>query len=149
MSIYHYSSNIAKESKNEKSAILFHHILYWVEMNRKNEKMEYDNKFWVYQSYAQFKKRFAYLSIKQIRHSLKRLEEKGLIISTDEYSNSENGGIFKTTKWYTISDEGYKVLGDDIDYVTEQIEGAGVRKLNKKRGLIKIGGSSNYSTEWF
>ena len=148
MSIYHYSSMIAKECKNEISAILFHHIVYWVEMNKKNEKMEHDNKFWVYQSYAQFKKRFSYLSIKQIRHSLKRLEEKELIISTDEYSNSGNSGIFKTTKWYTVSEEGYKVLGDDINYVTDQIEGAGERKLKKKM-KIKTYRDSNRSTEWF
>ena len=127
MAIYHFSSNIASDCKNTICAVLFHHILYWVEKNKAEGRMCYDNKYWVYQSYKQFNKRFPYLSIRQIEFSLKKLEERQLIIATDKYSNSTQAGLFKTTTWYTISERGYEVLSDDIKYATDQIKGNRIR----------------------
>ena len=128
MGMFHYSGNIAKECNSIICAILFHHILYWVEKNKKLEKMKKKNHTWVYQSYSQFEKRFNHMSRRQIIYNLDKLEEKDLIISTDKFSNSEEAGIFKTTKWYTVTERGYEILGNDLEYVTKQING----NYNKK-----------------
>lgn len=123
MSMFHYSSNIADECDSIICAVLFHHILYWVEKNKTLKKMNKDNCTWVYQSYTQFEKRFNHISRKQIIYNLNKLQEKDLIISTDKYSNSDETGIYKTTKWYSITERGYEILGDDLEYVSEQIKG--------------------------
>ena len=134
MGMFHYSNNIAKECNNNiVCASLFHHILYWVEKNRHLKKMLYDENYWVYQSYQQLEKRFGFLTKRQIQFSLKKLEEKDLIKSTTQYRDEPSVGIFKSTKWYTITNKGYEILGDDIHYVKDQIEGNRVKKEEKDK----------------
>lgn len=134
MGIFHYSNNIAKECNNNITcASLFHHILYWVEKNKYLKKMYYDEQYWVYQSYQQLEKRFECLTKRQIAFSLKKLEEKDLIKSTTQYCNESSVGIFKNTKWYTITPKGYNILGEDIQYVKDQIEGNRVKKEEKDK----------------
>ena len=145
MAIYHFSSNILAECKNINSAVLFHHILYWVEYNKRVKHLHYDNKYWFYHSYNQFKKRFDYLTIRQIEYSLKKLQERNLIIITDKYSNTNEVGIFKTTLWYTISDHGYEILDEDIEYATEQIEGRWEKKKKADKFWNNSGNSFSFS----
>ena len=128
MAMYHFSSNIAGECNTVIAATLFHHILYWVEKNKSFADMKKDGQCWMYHSYNQFKKRFTCFSIRQIEHSLKILEKKELIIGTDKYTNEPEAGIFKTTKWYTITEKGYDVLGGDKEYAIKQIKGNYDRK---------------------
>lgn len=131
MAMYHFSSNIANECNNVIAAVLFHHILYWVEKNRGLADMKKDGHYWMYHSYNQFKNRFRCFSLRQIEYSLKILEKKELIIGTDKYTNEPEAGIFKTTKWYTITEKGYEILGDDINYATKQINGNTARNGSK------------------
>lgn len=132
MGILHYSSNIAKECNNTNCAVIFHHLLFWIEKNRRLKKMCYDNCYWVYQSYSQLEKRFHnHLSKRQIRTALTTLEKKGLIISSNKYSDTKDCGVFKSTKWYTIPEYGYEILDKDIEYVEQQIDGSMERRKIK------------------
>lgn len=131
MAMYHFSSNIASECNNIIAATLFHHIMYWVERNRGLKDMKKDGYYWMYHSYNQFKNRFRCFSIRQIEYSLKKLEEKEMIIATDKYTNEPEAGIFKTTKWYTITEKGYEILGDDITYAKKQIQANAVSNGSK------------------
>lgn len=62
-------------------AIFLQNIYYWYLHNKRNEKNFYDNRYWTYNSVTAFAKEFVYLSEKQIRNVLTKLETKGLIIT--------------------------------------------------------------------
>jgi len=89
----------------ERAAIIFENIAYWVEKNAmnqmdKDEKPSFkDGRWWTYNSIKAFKRQFYWLSEKQIRLSLKRLENEGLIV-TNNYNNNPHD----RTKWYALGD---------------------------------------------
>lgn len=77
-------------------AILYANISYWCEHNKENNKNEREGYYWTYNSITAFKKQFPYMSEKQIRTSLQKLEDKGYI-KTGCY----NEDACDKTKWYT------------------------------------------------
>ena len=83
------------------SAILFKNIYFWVEKNKANEIHFYDGNYWTYNSIKAFSKMFPYMTEKQIRLSLEKLENAGLI----ETGNFNKAG-YDRTKWYAITPKG-------------------------------------------
>ena len=77
------------------SAILYANISYWCEHNEENNLNFYDGYYWTYNSIKAYKKQFPYMSEKQIRTSLKKLEDSGYI-KTGCY----NDDACDKTKWY-------------------------------------------------
>lgn len=77
------------------AAVIYRNIQYWCEKNRTNEMNEHEGLFWTYNSIKAFCKQFPYLTEKQIRSSLKLLEEKGYI-----KSGNFNKSSYDRTKWY-------------------------------------------------
>lgn len=80
------------------AAILYENILFWVRKNEANEKHFHDGHYWTYNSAKAFKELFPYMGEKQIRNSLKILEDEGYLI-TGNYNKSS----YDRTKWYSIS----------------------------------------------
>ncbi|MCS1384802.1 conserved phage C-terminal domain-containing protein [Lysinibacillus sphaericus] len=64
----------------------------------------YDGHKWVFNSYQQWKKDFPFWSEKTIRRTIRKLEENGYIISTDQYNKYK----IDKTKWYRLN---YTKLG--------------------------------------
>lgn len=77
------------------AAILYRNIQYWCEKNRTNNQHFHDGYFWTYNSISAFCEQFPYLSEKQIRSSLKILEDNGYI-----KSGNYNKVAYDRTKWY-------------------------------------------------
>lgn len=88
-------------------AIFLQNIYYWYLHNKRNEKNFYDNRYWTYNSVTAFAKEFVYLSEKQIRNVLTKLETKGLII-TGNY----NKIAYDRTKWYSVTEYAIEILED-------------------------------------
>ena len=86
-------------------AIILKNIYYWVEKNRANDKHFYDGSYWTYNSIKAFNELFPYLSEKQIRSALEKLENEGLIL-TGNYNKKP----YDRTKWYAISEKGKCIL---------------------------------------
>ena len=85
----------------ERCALIFQYIFYWVQENKKNNKVEthfHDGRYWTYNSAKDFTRYFTYLTERQIRSALNNLKENGLII-TGNFNNSCD-----RTLWYTITD---------------------------------------------
>ena len=80
--------------------ILLQQIHYWLRSSR-HEKGGYK---WIYNTYAQWLEQFPFWSEKTLRRTVRRLEEKEIIISTVEFNHSIN-----KTKWYRID---YRTLAD-------------------------------------
>ena len=92
-------------------AIVLNQLNYWLGINRKAGKNFIDDRYWVYNSYSDWKARdFPYWSEKTIQRTFTRLENKGVVVS----ANYNKLGIDKT-KWYTIDTEKLQELVDEFN----------------------------------
>ena len=82
-------------------AIILNQLNYWLEINKKADKNFIDGKYWVYNSYAEWRENdFPYWSEKTIQRTFTRLENKGIVISANY-----NKMCIDKTKWYSINFE--------------------------------------------
>lgn len=77
------------------AAVIYQNILWWAEKNAANGKHFYDGLWWTYNSVAAFAELFPYLTGKQIRTALDKLEYDGLLVS-----GAYNKSAYDRTKWY-------------------------------------------------
>ena len=92
-------------------AIVLDQLNYWLGINRKAGKNFIDDRYWVYNSYSDWKARdFPYWSEKTIQRTFTRLENKGVVVS----ANYNKLAIDKT-KWYTIDTEKLQELVDKFN----------------------------------
>lgn len=94
MSRHSFDPEIAKQV-GINAAVIYQNILWWAERNAANNKHNYEGLWWTYNSIAAFGELFPYLTSKQIRTALDRLEEQKLIVS-----GSFNKSAYDRTKWY-------------------------------------------------
>lgn len=111
MGLRHYFDiDVAKEVGTN-AAVLLENIAWWVRTNEANERNLHDGKYWTYNSVDAFAKLFPYLSKKQIRTALDKLEEFGYLETgcfNEQWSNR--------TKWYTVTDKAVVALGDSSHF---------------------------------
>lgn len=92
-------------------AIVLNQLNYWIEINKKAGKNFIDDRYWVYNSYSDWKANdFPYWSEKTIQRTFTRLESKGIVIS----ANYNKLAIDKT-KWYTINTKKLQELVDKFN----------------------------------
>lgn len=78
-------------------SIILENIIYWTKYNQANNKNLFDGYYWTYNSISAFHELLPYLSEKQIRYALKKLEENE-IIKIGNYNKTP----YDRTKWYAI-----------------------------------------------
>ena len=82
-------------------AIVLNQLNYWIEINKAANKHFIDGKYWVYNSYSEWKNNnFPYWSEKTIQRVFLKLESQGIVLSANFNNKS-----FDKTKWYTIDFE--------------------------------------------
>jgi len=84
------------------AAVLYQNIVWWTQKNAANEKHYYDGRYWTYNSIKAFNALFSYLTPKQIRIALDKLEEAELILS-----GTFNKAGYDRTKWYCPSGQSH------------------------------------------
>lgn len=94
MSRHSFEPEIAKQV-GVNAAVIYQNIIWWAEKNAANGRHQHDNLWWTYNSIAAFAELFPYLTGKQIRVALDKLEEAGLIVS-----GNFNKSPYDRTKWY-------------------------------------------------
>lgn len=82
------------------AAVLLEDLRRWTQFYKANNTNSRNGRIWVRRSLDDFHDAFPYLSVKQIRYALKKLEDKG-VIKTDNFNESN----YDRTKWYAINDE--------------------------------------------
>lgn len=102
----HHSFNVALAQRlGLVQAILLENIYFWVSKNELNEKNIFDGRGWTYNSVRAFSEQFPYLTEKQVRVALEKMEQDGIILSGN-YNKSK----YDRTKWYSITDDWRKQL---------------------------------------
>jgi len=94
MSRHSFDPLIAKQV-GLNAATIYQNILFWAEVNAANNKHIHDGYIWTYNSIVAFGELFPYLTLKQIRTALTKLEDDGLIVS-----GCYNKSAYDRTKWY-------------------------------------------------
>lgn len=103
MALHMFDPQIAKEY-GVNAAIIFQNLAYWIEHNRANETNFHDGRYWTYNSVRAFAKPFPYLTDKQIRGALKKLEDGGMILV-----GNYNKSAYDRTSWYALSEKGLSI----------------------------------------
>lgn len=109
-------------------SIVLNQLNYWLEINKKANKHFIDGRFWVYNTYSDWKEgNFQYWSEKTIQRTFTRLENKGIVIS----ANYNKSGIDKT-KWYTIDydklEEIVNLYRDEHDNLSQRNDNMSTRQ---------------------
>lgn len=103
MALHMFDPQIAKEY-GVNAAIIFQNLAYWIEHNRANNTNLHDDRYWTYNSVRAFSLLFPYLTDKQIRGALKKLEEGGLIVV-----GNYNKSAYDRTRWYALAEKGFSI----------------------------------------
>ena len=82
------------------AAIVFNHILYWLNINATNPAAQKMGKTWMYETQEKMSEFLDCLSRREIQNALNILEEAGLIIR-----ENLNDNPFVRTNWYTVGDQ--------------------------------------------
>lgn len=101
-----FSDNIAKKY-GFAEAILLQSIYNWCNYNKKNNKNNFDDKYWMYNTKKDFLAEYPYLkNINTISNALKVLKNEGLIL-TGNFNNS-----CTRTTWYAVTDKAIQELSE-------------------------------------
>lgn len=77
------------------AAVLYQNIVWWCAKNAANGHNQHDGHHWTYNSVRAWSELFPYMTPKQIRTSLERLEADGMILA-----GSYNKSAYDRTKWF-------------------------------------------------
>ena len=85
-------------------ALILEHLYFWISKNKENQKAFRSDEYWMFQSVSEMHNNtFTYLTPKQIRNALNKLESKEIIKSSKVNS-------WDQTKWYTFTQKGKCIL---------------------------------------
>lgn len=99
MSVHSFDTDVAAMVGVPAAAIAYN-IQHWCEKNAANDAHSFEGRHWTYNSVSAFKELFPYLSAKQIRTALDKLESAGLIVSGNFNKHGRD-----QTKWYSYAPE--------------------------------------------
>ena len=90
-------------------AIILNYFLFWLSKNKANKKHGHDGRYWTYNTMAAFAEQLPYMTVNQVRRALEKLRKEGLIMV-----GNYNASSYDRTAWYTLTDEGMRLLGVDF-----------------------------------
>lgn len=96
---HYFDVEVAKEV-GVNAAIVYENIAFWVKHNAKQGKNLKEGVHWMYATQKELSEQFDYLSIKQVRTALEKLEEHEYI-----KTGSFNRHGYDRTTWYTITEK--------------------------------------------
>lgn len=96
----HYFDVYVAKEVGVNAAIVYENIAFWVNHNAKQGKNLREGVHWMYATQKELSEQFDYLSIKQVRTALEKLEEHGFIMT-----GSFNRHSYDRTTWYSITDK--------------------------------------------
>ena len=129
MSVHHFDTRVA-EKVGLNAAVIAYSIQYWCNHKAANEKDIHEGKAWVYNSMKAWSELLPYLSEKQIRTALDKLQKAGII-----ESRNLNEKQYDQTRWYAYI--GIKTVVSIANRPNGQLE------LPKKANADALEGKSN------
>ena len=94
---HNFDIYVATELKSVDQAIFLSHIMYWLEYNKRMKQNFHEGRYWTYDTLEKLHGHFPYWSVDQLRHIIKKLTDKGILIK-----GNFNETKYDRTIWYTI-----------------------------------------------
>lgn len=86
-------------------AIFLSNLSFWIQKNMANKKHFHEGRYWTYNSVDAYSILFPYLTKKQIRTTIDKCAELGLILK-----DNFNDNHYDRTIWYSLSDKGAELI---------------------------------------
>lgn len=96
---HYFDVDVAKDC-GINAAIIYENIKFWIDHNEKAGKNLKEGKTWMYSTQVELSEQFEYLSVKQVRTALEKLEAAGYIIK----GNFNRSGYDRTC-WYALGEK--------------------------------------------
>lgn len=123
-------------------AIILKHIYFWVKRNALNEKNCFDGRCWTYNSIKAFAELFLYLTERQVRYTLAKLKDNGLILVGNYNDDPRN-----RTLWYTLTDEGMALFEQNVQVAPDKNDKSDLPKTESISDKIgKCNSNNNINT---
>lgn len=97
---HYFDVEVAKEV-GINAAIIYENLSFWVKHNTKQGKNLKEGAHWMYATQKDIAAQFDYLSIKQVRTAIEKLEAAGYI-----KTGSFNRHGYDRTTWYSVTEKG-------------------------------------------
>lgn len=88
-------------------AVILNNLDFWISKNEANEVNFHEGRYWTFNSVRAFQDLFPYATNRKIANALKKLEDRGVIMT----GNFNKNPIDRTT-WYTFTDYGMQIVHD-------------------------------------
>lgn len=95
-----FDTEIAKEV-GINAAIIYENLRFWIDHNAKKGVNKKEGKYWMYTTQKELSEQFEYLSVKQVRTALEKLENAGYIVK-----GNFNRSAYDRTTWYSLTEKG-------------------------------------------
>lgn len=119
----HTFSVAAAKEIGIKEALILGHIEHWCRENALRGRHFHDGRYWTYASSGYLAKKYPYIPLSTVKRVTAKLEDRGLIVT-----GSYNSDPRDRTTWYSVTDEGMRVLGagmDDLERETSERRAGG------------------------
>ena len=117
----HYFNTQDAKDYGMVEAVILAHMKFWLDKNKSEGSNIKDGRVWTFNSYKAFATHFDYLTEKQVRRAILKLEELGVLVS-----GSYNRWPGDRTKWYSIDSPEYRIdmetCPNGRSHVTEQAD---------------------------
>ena len=97
------------------AAIIYNHITYWLDANFGKSESMHEGKVWMYQTQQKMAEYFKFFDTREIKYSLKKLIDCGLLIKKNFSKNP-----FDHTNWYSLPDESYQKMFAIVQKCTDR-----------------------------
>jgi hypothetical protein len=111
----HYFNTQDAKDHGVIEAIILAHMKFWLEKNKSEGSNIKDGRVWTFNSYKAFASHFDYLTEKQVRRAIIKLEDAGVLVSA-----SYNRWPGDKTKWYSINTSEYLVNQEDESHCPKE-----------------------------
>lgn len=124
-------------------AVMLDNLAYWIKTNEANERNFHDGYYWTYNTTKAYEKLFPFWTARMIRYTLSKLEHDGYILIREYNKDKMNH-----TKWYTITEAGWRLFPRRKKPPTSPQEGADdVTKAADKAGVVEFAKNENRNNE--
>lgn len=95
-----FDTGLAFHLQSIEAAVVFNNLYFWLKLNKSKSINQIEGRTWVFETAHEMSKIFGYLNERQVKYSLRKLVESGILIRENFNKNP-----FDKTSWYALSDE--------------------------------------------
>jgi len=98
-------------------AVVFEHLVYWININKDGERNKHDGDYWTYGSVEMYAKMTGYMSAAKMRKTLDKMRAYGLV-KVGNYNDT----AYDRTLWYALGEVGHSICESRNNVISNESE---------------------------